>query len=137
MKVCIDKLCRRAGVTLWAKEFPKNRTRDDGLHVYCRECSIRRAHEYRSRKRAVKLAQKTARKESQLKLAAAMPRKPNITAADRVRLAVERGAKNIESIQRATKLSYDLLGDLLVEMVWETKTIRIERSPEGRQFIAA
>lgn len=68
---------------------------------------------------------------------AQMPRKPNITTAERVRLAIERGAKTREAIQRATHLDYDLLGELLAEMVWESKMIRIERLPEGRQFVAA
>lgn len=75
--------------------------------------------------------------EARAKRLAEMPRKPNITTADRVKLAIERGAKTREAIQRATHIDYDSLGDLLAEMVWESKMIRIERLPEGRQFVAA
>jgi len=129
MKECGDKLCRRLGKRLRASAFPVNNRRVDKLGPYCRECSVRRVHEYRARKKITRLAQKEAR----LRLQVELPRKPNITATERVKQAIERGATTIELIKQETKFNYDLLGDLLVEMVWESKTVKIERRPEGKR----
>jgi hypothetical protein len=127
-KPCGDKNCKHVGQMLPLSHFPKNRNRQDGHCLYCRECILRRVHESRARKREAKLARKEARA-----LLPEVPRKPNITSAERVRQAIERGAKTREAIQRVTHLDYDSLGDLLVEMIWESKVIRIERLPQNKR----
>lgn len=129
MKVCGDKFCRRAGERLRSTQFPRNKNRPDGRNLYCNECSTRRVHQYRAKKKAQRLAQREAR----AKVVVPIQRKPNITAAERVTLAIQRGAKTREAIQRATRFNYDFLGDLLVQMIWDEKTIKIQRLSTGRR----
>jgi len=44
-----------------------------------------------------------------------------------------KGPKTREQIRSATKLSFDQVGDALVTLVWECKTVKIK----GRHFISA
>lgn len=129
MKPRGEKQCGLCKETLPIKSFGICRARSDGRNLYCPSCALDQVHASRSRKRLRKAAQRAARAHLVV-----VERKPNIIAAERVKTAIERGAKTIESIQRATKLKYDFLGELLAEMVWESKTVKIERRPEGREF---
>lgn len=133
MKLCKDKNCKRLDQKLRPSQFPRNRQLSDGRGIYCRECSSRRTQEYRERRREILKAQKIAKP-----VVIKVERKPNVLAEDKVRQAIARGAKTIELIQRRTKLNYDKLGEVLAAMTFDSKTLRIQRLPDGkREFVIA
>lgn len=55
----------------------------------------------------------------------------------KVESAIARGMKTREQIQRSTHLDYDTLGEILVELVWEAKRVKIERVGDRRLFSVA
>lgn len=128
-KVCGDKNCRRAGESLPLADFPKHRHRPDGRNNYCRECALRKVHEYRARKRAKKKAAEIFR------AAIAFHQKPVIM--NNVQSAIQSGMQTREQLQRSTHLDYDTLGEILTELIWEVKTVRIERVGNQRRFVVA
>ena len=131
MKPCGDKNCRRSGKKLRLTEFPRNRSSPDQRGTYCRECSLRRTHEYRDRKRAHKRAQEAARPVVQV------VRKPNVLAAfDKIKQHVGNGATR-EELHERTGFDYDELGDLLAVMTFDYQALRIERLPKRKFVVAA
>lgn len=121
MKRCKDSKCNRKGQMLRPSEFPICRRNTDGRYLYCRECCRRRSRELR----AAKGAREYRRRELGIE------RKPNVLspafAFSQVYDAVNRGCRTREEIRWATKLDYDLIGEALVELVWECKAIRIQQ----------
>lgn len=128
-KMCGDRNCRRSGELLSLEEFPKHRHRPDGHNNYCRECALRKVHEYRARERAKKKAAEIFR------AAIAFHQKPVIM--NNVQSAIQSGMQTREQLQRSTHLDYDTLGEILTELIWEVKTVKIERVGNQRRFVVA
>lgn len=121
-KLCQHIECRRAGQELNLNQFPKNAARPDRKHPYCRECSSRMTMESRRRVQAMKEAQ-LSRKPNRL----ALRRDPLVE----VYRAIEKGYQTRERIQRATRLTYDEIGDQLIRLIWDYSAVRIE----NRSFV--
>ena len=126
MKLCADKECRRSGIALELSEFPRNKTRADGLHSYCKECAIRHVHRYRARLREKKAAEKEARAKFGI-----VERKPIKIAGPRFALslvyeAIQKGYRTREEIRWFTKLGFDDIGDALAILAFEAKGIVIK-----------
>lgn len=104
-KVCGDKQCRRKGQRLRLSEFPVDRSRGDGLYVYCKECCRRRSYSGRPKRDPI----------------------PKV-AGDPLSLVyseIQHGPKTREDIRSATRLSFDQIGDALVVLVWECKVATV------------
>lgn len=126
MKLCADKECERSGIRLKASEFPKNKTRPDGLNAYCKECSRRHVHRYRAKVRAKKAAEKAARSRFEI-----VEPKPVVIAGPRYAFslvydAIQKGYRTREEIHWFTKLDYDSIGSALVELCFEAKGVVIQ-----------
>jgi hypothetical protein len=61
--------------------------------------------------------------------------KAKLTISDRVRNAINEGKFTRESIHQATGLTFDQIGDALVVLLWDSKTVRIKRVGESKYFV--
>lgn len=128
MKACKDQLCTRKGQLLELTDFALNRSRDDGRNLYCLICSARRTHEYRTRLRAKKAAQK-----------ALLERKPMVIAPKqnprmKVFEAIQLGARTRKQIKQFTQLHWDQVTDSLAELCFDSRTVKIKRVGEEAVF---
>lgn len=120
-KVCADPVCERKGEPLPLTEFSIHRQRKDGRNIYCRQCTTRRVHEHRTRKRAYKAARKPFKD---------LRRKPIVVASKqdvnrRVLSAIRRGARTRSRIKQQLGLSWDDLTHSLAEL-WDRNEITIK-----------
>lgn len=127
MKLCSDsqwnrkrsKVCGRCHQRKRTSEFGHNTTlktsgRCDGLNIYCKQCR----REDMARRRATARAQQVERKP--MMLAKADP-------FTKVYQAIKSGCRTRQQIHQITRLSYDSIGEALVELVWECKAVKIEK----------
>lgn len=123
MKACIDKACRRAGQLLRSTEFYVKSDSRDQRDVYCKECRLRRV-------RAAHAKAKECERNQRL---ANPGRKPIVITKvtdpfSMVYQAISKGLKTREEIRKATRVDYDTMGDILTELVWGCKVVKIENN---------
>lgn len=114
MKVCKDQQCRLAGRLQRPSAFPRNRQSDDGRYLYCKECCRRRTNDLRA----------TKGERQQRRIDLGLERKPVVKSGMAFSLvyeAIKSGKRTREEIQRSTKLSFDDIGDALVEILFVAK----------------
>lgn len=124
MKLCGDSDCERLGERLNSDQFYARSKSDDGLDLYCIKCRTRRVHESRRRSREhYKRKHPVVKKQK--------PAVKNTFAFSLVYDAIKSGSKTREQIQRVTKLSFDEIGEALLELVFEARGVRIQ----DREFV--
>lgn len=111
------KLCPRCDRVLTPLDFGICRARPDGRNLYCKQCIREKVGIQRTQIRAYKLAQKAKRKPcTKARPLWKEKRTFKLPVYDVVRMAVQRGAKTQEEIQRMTKLSWDDIADGLARL---------------------
>ena len=130
MRLCKDPLCLRFGIALKDSEFSRNsyyKTWGDrtGLSVYCRRCCQRKVNAYRE---SAGVMRKKIPPPDPL---AEVRRGAPVT---RVKAALKMGFTTRESIKRATKLSEDIVGDVLARLVFELREVKIIRTSDNAYF---
>lgn len=129
VKLCGDKQCRRSGQALRLTEFPRNRIMKNGRHSYCKECSRRQVAESRARIRPAKEAQRRIERARRQAEIAAMP-----SPIQRVRFAIQNGARTQAQIGTATRLDKDEIGDALAILLLWNKEIRTRVIDDARMY---
>lgn len=142
MKLCADKQCRRAGIQLALSEFHRNRRCPDGRNGYCKECCLRRVHEFRDRKREYREVKRQVMRRAKIEKGkplpgAGEPRRKRMVVSPilRVKEAVDRGKRTREEIQRSTRLSFDQVGDSLAVLAFDHQSVRIVRLGSEKVFV--
>jgi hypothetical protein len=107
------------------------RSRDDGRNGYCKPCVLVMVHAHRERKREMK-------RLVELTLAQRPPeRKPlrvSVPPEMKVQNAIREGFTTRDEIKQRTGLKWDQLGDILLNLTYESNTLRIVRSREGKRI---
>lgn len=114
--LCLDKQCARKGERLRPDDFPRDRRRASGRYIYCRACCVRRER----KRRAEKGAREYRRRELGI-----IDREPERIsygfAFSLVYESINRGARTREEIHQLTGVDYDMLGEVLVELMYAAK----------------
>ena len=122
------KRCRSCNQDLPLSSFGVDRSRLEGLNLYCRPCAYQKVLNRRARfnrkEQIKKLEPRISRKA--MRLSKRSPRSA-------VLYAIHSGATTREDIRRRTRLQWDVLCDLLAEL-WDEQEIKIV---EGRFKLAA
>jgi hypothetical protein len=119
------KHCPRCDEDLPLSEFGVDRSRKDGLNLYCRFHARERARNYHARHR---VKRKPCKPVSGLWRTGLSPK-------EKVLLAIKRGARTQTEIRRATRLYVDDLTDALADLYVEDKLDR--GALRQRQYVIA
>lgn len=122
-KRCCDDNCPRVGEDLPKSDFSRNNAMRDRLDPYCRECRSRRNRESREYRKL-----HPARKVKRQPVVIAMSAKDPLA---EVYEAIAKGRRTRERIQRSTHLTYDDIGDVLVDLIFNYRAVQIR----NREFI--
>lgn len=95
----------------------------DGLNVQCKRC---RRLDMNQRRIAEKQRKEFERKP--------MTKAPRETPSEKVLRAIASGYRTREAIKSITKLNEDDVADLLAELAFDARVIRIKRLGEAREF---
>jgi len=118
-------ICGRADV-----EFGVCRSRSDGRNLYCKGCIRDKVTEGRKRKREWKAAR------GPRLLAPSLPFGPPelVVPVDRVREAIQRGARTQKQIRTATRFGVDLIGECLAELLLWRREVSSELKDGHRHY---
>src|ERR1051326_8147587 len=116
MKTKLLVRCPSCGRDLPESSFGVCRARKSGRNCYCRQCAYKQVREYRQRVREYKKAHGLLGK---------VGRKPMVLAPvdafSKVYEVLQSGPMTRETIKEKTKLSFDLIGEALTELIFECK----------------
>src|SRR5687768_763236 len=120
-KICGNKECLRAGQRLGLSEFPLNRQSTDGRYYICKDCAALKTEMIRVRKGKKPRYSGVQRKP----MVVAQAFTASVKAFCKVYDAISQGCRTRQAIQRKTQLSYDLIGEAIVELVFDCKAVKI------------
>lgn len=127
-KICGNKECLRAGQRLGLSEFPLNRQSPDGRYYICKDCAALKTEMIRvSKGKKPRYSDSVQRKPVMV----AQAFTASVKAFCEVYDAIKEGCRTRQEIQRKTQLGYDLIGEALVELIWNCKVARIV----NREFV--
>ena len=135
MKLCKDPQCLRFGIALKESEFSRNsyyKKRGDrsGLSVYCRRCCQRKVNNYRESAGVMR------NKIPPPNFPVPEPPEEVMKGAPitRVKTALKMGFNTREAIKHATKLTEDVVGNVLARLVFELEEVKIVRTSDNAHF---
>lgn len=126
--VCGDKKCENAGKPLPLSEFPINRNRKNGHHLYCKSCCQRKVKAYRAERKIYPSGIKRDDEPAET-LVIFRPKPPSPL--EKVRAAIAKGFNQRDTITAETELPVEVVGDCLAELYTE---LLVERNGTDRKF---
>lgn len=144
------KTCGRCESDLPVSAFGVDRSRADGLTLYCRECNRIKTIEHRAGKREWVAHQKYLKAKALLieqgviaadDWAISVPRRPMVLSRKRkekvncqVLKAIRQGARTQEEILGRTKLDEDEIADAIARLMLDQRAIDYDRTSEPRRY---
>ena len=134
------KHCPICAKDLPISEFGICRARKDGRNLYCRECINAKVTQSRRALKAYKEARKKYRSQIEAAIlleetgAPAIAGFVKLAPVDRVRLAIQRGARTQSDIAYETKLGKDEIGDAIAHLLLWTKEIETRSDGDNRYY---
>lgn len=127
------KRCPVCNRDLDIDEFGICRPRKDGRNLYCKECIREKVKQHRRLKKTYRQAQKSLLEQPDRKPLVMSP-VPRITTIDKVRIAIERGARTREEIKDASCLDWDEVTDALAILAFDQRTIQLQKVNSEARF---
>jgi len=133
--------CPRCEETKEIEDFGRCQAREDGLNLYCRECTRAKTKEQRMR---LKARRKGAALARPLSMGPRFPRRPakgpylerfrRLGPEDRVLRAIRAGARTYGEIVRYTRMTGDEVSDAIAELLLWRKTIGTRARGGRREY---